>query len=85
MEKITKFSSFIAKLERNMIDNNQESLVLTNFAEQSQGGFIGINDSRCINATATCQGSINDYKCSNGNCDSSMNGKKCTTIQQGLS
>lgn len=81
MERNTKFSNFIAKLERNMIDNNQESMILTSFVEQSQGGFVGVNDSRCINSSASCQGSINDSRCSNGNCDSSINGRKCTTIQ----
>lgn len=82
MERNTRFSNFIAKLERNMIDNNQESMILTSFIEQSQGGFIGVNESRCINGTTSCQGSINDSRCSNGNCDSSINGRKCTTIQQ---
>ncbi|MFZ4927509.1 hypothetical protein [Chryseobacterium sp. Mn2064] len=78
--KNTKFSNFIEKLERNLTDNSQESLILTNFSDQSQGGFIGVNDSRCINGSSACNGSINDSRCSNGNCDNSINGRKCTVL-----
>ncbi|KQM24971.1 hypothetical protein ASE55_17655 [Chryseobacterium sp. Leaf201] len=65
-----------------MIDNNHESLILTNSMEHSHGGnFIGVNDSRCVNGSSACQGSINDYKCSNGDCGTSINTKKCTVLQ----
>ncbi len=82
--KKTNYSNFIEKLERNLADNCQESLILTNFSEQNQGGlFIGVNDSRCVNGSSACNGSINDSRCSNGSCDNSINGRKCTVISPG--
>lgn len=78
--KKTKFLNFIEKLENNMVNNNEESLILTNFSEQQYGGLIGVNDSRCVNGSSACNGSINDSRCSNGSCDNSINGRKCTVI-----
>jgi len=79
--KNTKFLNFIERLEQNMTDNYHESIILTNFSEQQYGGdFIGVNDKSCVNGSAACQGSINDSRCSNGNCDNSINGRKCTVL-----
>lgn len=85
MNTNSKFLKFVANLEHQIIDNNEELILLSRNVNDNFGGNLIItNGDRCINSSSACQGSINDYKCSNGNCDNSSNGKRCTTIQSTL-
>lgn len=78
----TKFSKFIANLEQMIIDENQETILLSKTIDLSFGsGLIVTNGELCINSTSACQGSMNGRKCSNSDCSDSTNTKKCTTIQ----
>lgn len=79
METKSKFLSFVAKMEKKMLDSNQESLIMFNSSEDFTGG-VSTNDRSCVNSTASCDGSINGVGCSNSSCDSSINRKRCTTI-----
>lgn len=82
MNTNTKFLKFIANLEQMIIDENQETILLSKTIDQSFGsGFIVTNGELCVNASSACQGSTNGRRCSNSDCSDSTNTKKCTVLQ----
>lgn len=79
MDTNTQFSKFVAKLEQKMLDSSQESMILLGINEEELGGSNG----KCTNKSSTCNSSINDRKCTNGNssgCSGSMN-NRCSVIE----
>ena len=74
-------SKFLKIIEEKMVSSDSESLYLSKINEDLiAGDFIVVNGNQCINGSSACQGSINDSRCSNGNCDNSSNGRKCTVL-----
>lgn len=74
-------SKFLKVIEEKIISGNVESLLISKINENLIGGdFIVVNGNQCVNGSSACQGSINDSRCSNGNCDNSSNGRKCTVL-----
>lgn len=78
MDTNNKFSKFVAKLERKMLDGNKESMVL--IGVQTSQIWGGSNAAGCTNSVSSCSGSINYKDCENSgnNCSSSINKKRCT-------
>lgn len=80
MDTNSKFSKFVARLEQKMLDSNQESMILLGI----QGEEIGGTNGSCTNQASTCNSSINERKCTNGNssgCSGSINQRRCNTVE----
>ena len=77
--KLKIVEDFLNSLESEQLKANQDTMLISGSYE-NQSGEIGTNASRCVNGTTACIGSINDRRCSNGVCDYTINGKKCTTV-----
>ncbi len=74
-------SKFLKLIEEKIISGNTESVFLSKGNENLIAGeLIVVNGNQCVNGSSACQGSINDSRCSNGNCDNSSNGRKCTVL-----
>lgn len=71
-------------IEKKMISENNESLFLSKVSEDHMAGEIVINGDQCVNGSSACQGSLNNSRCSNGNCDNSSNGRKCTVLSPSI-
>lgn len=74
-----KMQDFVKSLENNQLSKEQEAMLLVGKAGDLQAG----NNGKCENKSASCNLSINDRKCTNGNsngCHGSINSRKCTKI-----
>jgi len=80
MDTKKKKPTFIEFIEEKMILSADDCFLLYKANENLQAGSIVVNGNQCVNGSSACQGSINDSRCSNGNCDNSTNGRKCTVL-----
>jgi hypothetical protein len=72
MDKKNKFSKFVAKIEKDMLDGKKESMILDN---NNMINYFGGANGSCVNEASSCNSSTN-RNCTNHNssgCDGAVN------------
>jgi hypothetical protein len=80
----SKYQDFVKKLEQQMLDEKQESIVVIGLADEQSLLGEGTNRGGCANGASSCDGSVNTKSCINANdnnCRLSINKKVCSLGQ----